>query len=99
MRTVRPIGNKLLVKRDATKDVTPGGIIIPENAKEKLHLGTVIAVGPGKVLDSGRLVEPTVKRGDRVMFGKYSGTEFTLDDERDLLVLNEDDVFGVVEPS
>lgn len=93
---VRPIQNRVSVKRDERDDdKTPGGIIIPDNAKEPLTRGTVLAVGPGKIV-GGRLIEPVVKSGDHILFGKYSGQEVRVDGE-DLLIMPEDEIYGVIE--
>ncbi len=92
---VRPLQNRVVVKRDASDEKSPGGIIIPDNAKQPLTRGTVVAVGPGK-FEGDRRVEPDVKTGDRILFGKYSGTEVKLDGE-ELLIMPEDDVYGVIE--
>jgi chaperonin GroES len=86
-----------LVQRELEKDTSEGGIIIPDIAKEKLNRGTVLSVGRGKVLENGRLLEPSVKTGDRVIFGKYSGQEFEHEGQKNLLILREDDIFGIVE--
>lgn len=91
-----PLGDKVLVQRDPGKDTTPSGIIIPDVAKEKLNRGVVLAVGAGKMLECGRIDEPRVKAGEHVIFGKYSGTEFELDGQKNLLVLREDDILAIV---
>lgn len=93
----RPLADRILVRRAAGADVTQGGILIPENAKERLNEGTVLAVGPGKRTSDGHIVEPRLKAGDKVLFGKYSGTEVKIDGA-DCIVMVEDDVLGVVEP-
>jgi chaperonin GroES len=93
---IRPLGDRILVRREKEDDKSPGGIIIPDNAKEKPSRGVVVAVGPGKVLDNGRLLEPRVRSGDHVVFGKYSGMEHEVDGDK-LVVLREDDLLGVVE--
>jgi chaperonin GroES len=92
---IRPIAARILVRRDPPTEKI-GSIIIPENARDKLTRGTVIAVGPGKVLDSGRRVEPTLKVGDRIIFGKYSGCDFEQDRE-ERLFMTEEEVLGVIE--
>lgn len=98
MRKINPIGNRVLLQRDNPKDTTESGlIVIPDVAKEKLTVGKVWAVGPGRVLESGKRVEPMIKKGDRVLFGKYSGNEFELDGEKNLLLMTEDDIYGVLE--
>jgi len=92
----RPLADRILVRRAAGADVSKGGIFIPENAKERLNEGTVLAVGPGKRTADGHIVEPRLKVGDKVLFGKYSGTEVKIDGA-DCIVMVEDDVLGVVE--
>lgn len=94
---IQPLFNRLLVKRDDTQEMTAGGIVIPENAKEKPYEGTVLSVGSGKVLENGAVLPMTVKVGDRVMFSKYVGTEMETPDGS-LLVLFEDDVLAIVRP-
>lgn len=98
MKKIVPMNDCVLVRRDAAKTETAGGLIIPANAQEKMHFGTVIAVGRGK-LEGGRLHEPQVKTGDAVVFGKYAGQEFELDGEKGLLFLRESEILGVVEES
>ncbi len=93
---IRPLHDRVIVQRIAEEEVTKGGIIIPDTAKEKPQEGKVIAVGPGKVLDSGTKVPMDVKAGDKVLFGKYSGTEIKIDGE-EYLMMREDDILGVVE--
>jgi chaperonin GroES len=93
---IRPLHDRVIVQRIAEEEVTKGGIIIPDTAKEKPQEGKVIAVGPGKVLDSGTKVAMDVKAGDKVLFGKYSGTEIKIDGE-EYLMMREDDILGVVE--
>ena len=93
---IRPLHDRMLVKRVAEQDTQRGGIIIPDTAKEKPQEGKVIAVGNGKVTDEGKKVALDVKAGDRILFGKYSGTEVKLDGEEHL-ILREDDVLGVIE--
>jgi len=92
---IRPLQDRVIVKRIAEEEKTKGGIIIPDTAKEKPIEGEVVAVGPGKVED-GKRIEPAVKAGDRVLFGKYAGTEVKLDGE-ERLILREDDILGVIE--
>lgn len=93
---IRPLNDRLLVKRLAEESTTAGGIIIPDSAKEKPAEGKVVAVGPGKVADSGERVALQVKEGDRVLFSKYGGTDVKLDGE-DYLIMREDDILGIVE--
>jgi chaperonin GroES len=91
----RPLHDRILVRRVEAEEKTAGGIIIPDTAKEKPQEGEVIAVGPGGRDDSGKLVELDVRVGDRVLFGKWSGTEIKLDGE-DLLIMKESDVMGLI---
>jgi len=93
---VRPLNDRVVVKRVPEEEVTKGGIIIPDSAKEKPIQGEVIAVGNGKVLENGKQRALDVKVGDRVMFGKYSGSEIKLDGVEHL-ILREDEILGVVE--
>jgi chaperonin GroES len=92
---IRPLGDRLVVKRIAEETKTAGGILIPDNAKEKPSEGEVIAVGSGKVLNNGDVRTLEIKVGDRVLFGKYSGTEIKLSGDEHL-ILREDDVLGIV---
>ena len=96
--TFRPLHDRILVRRIEADEKTAGGIIIPDTAKEKPQEGEVIAVGPGARDENGRLVELDVKVGDRILFGKWSGTEIKLNGE-DLLIMKESDVMGVIEQS
>jgi chaperonin GroES len=93
---IRPLQDRVIVKRIQEEEKTKGGIIIPDTAKEKPIEGEVIAVGKGKVTDDGSLRAPEVKKGDRVLFGKYAGTEVKLDGVEHL-ILREDDIVGVIE--
>jgi chaperonin GroES len=93
---IRPLQDRLVVKRLAEEDKTKGGIIIPDTAKEKPIEGEVIAVGNGKVLEDGKVRALDVKKGDRVLFGKYSGTEIKVDGVEHL-ILREDEVLGIIE--
>jgi chaperonin GroES len=92
----RPLHGRVVVRRIEAEEKTSGGIIIPDTAKEKPQEGEIVAVGPGARDDAGRLVELSVKAGDRVLFGKWSGTEVKIDGE-DLLIMKESDILGVVE--
>ncbi|RWL47714.1 MAG: co-chaperone GroES [Mesorhizobium sp.] len=96
--TFRPLHDRVLVRRIEAEEKTAGGIIIPDTAKEKPQEGEVIAVGPGARDESGKLVPLDVKVGDRILFGKWSGTEIKLNGE-DLLIMKESDVMGVIEQS
>jgi chaperonin GroES len=93
---IRPLQDRIIVKRIEEEEKTKGGIIIPDSAKEKPMEGEVISVGSGKVLDNGTKQAPEVKAGDRVLFGKYSGTEVKIDDIEHL-IMREDDILGVIE--
>ncbi len=95
---LRPVGDRVVVRPLQREEVTRSGIVIPDTAKEKPQEGTVIAVGSGKVNDKGDRVAPEVKEGDRVLFAKYGGTEFTLEGD-ELLVLRESDILAVIEGS
>jgi len=91
----RPLHDRVVVKRVAEEEKTKGGIIIPDTVKEKPSEGEIIAVGPGGRDESGKLIPMDVKAGDRVLFGKWSGTEVKLDGE-DLLIMKESDIMGVI---
>jgi chaperonin GroES len=93
---IRPLQDRVIVKRLEEEAKTKGGIIIPDTAKEKPMEGLVIAVGKGKTADDGKLIKPDVKAGDRILFGKYSGTEVKIDGE-ELLIMREDDILGILE--
>jgi chaperonin GroES len=94
--TIRPLNDRIIVRRTEEQEQMRGGLYIPDTAKEKPQEGEVIAVGNGKLLDNGTRISIDVKAGDRVLFGKYAGTEVKLDGE-EFLILREDDVLGVVE--
>ena len=89
-----PLHDRVLVRRIEGEDKTKGGLIIPDTAKEKPAEGLVVSVGPGARKDSGELIVPSVKAGDKILFGKWSGTEIKLDGE-DLLIMKESDILGV----
>ena len=93
---IRPLQDRVIVQRIAEEEKTKGGIIIPDTAKEKHQEGKVIAVGPGKILDNGTKTTLDVKVGDKILFGKYSGTEIKIEGE-DFLMMREDDILGVIE--
>jgi len=93
---IRPLGDRILVKRIQEEEKTKGGIIIPDTAKEKPQEGRVVAVGKGKMSEDGKLLVPDVKAGDRILFGKYAGSEIKLEGEEHL-ILREDDILGVLE--
>jgi chaperonin GroES len=92
---VKPLQDRILVKRLEEEQKTKGGIIIPDAAKEKPQEGKVIAVGDGKTLENGTKIKLSVKAGDKILFGKYSGTEIKIDGEEHL-ILREDDVLGII---
>jgi chaperonin GroES len=94
--TFRPLHDRILVRRVESEEKTKGGIIIPDTAKEKPQEGEVIAVGPGGRNDAGQIQPLDVKVGDRILFGKWSGTEIKIDGE-DLLIMKESDVMGIIE--
>ena len=93
---IRPLGDRILVKRIKEEEKTKGGIIIPDTAKEKPQEGKVVAVGKGKMTEQGKLLTPDVKAGDKILFGKYSGSEVKIEGEEHL-ILREDDILGVLE--
>ena len=93
---IRPLQDRVIVKRLAEEDKTKGGIIIPDTAKEKPMEGKIIAVGKGKLLEDGKIHPLDVKVGDRVLFGKYAGTEIKIEEEEHL-IMREDDILGVIE--
>jgi chaperonin GroES len=93
---IRPLHDRVIVRRTEEERTTPGGIVIPDTATEKPIQGEVVAVGNGKILDSGEVRALDVKAGDKVLFGKYSGTEVKVEGE-ELLVLREEDIMGVLE--
>ena len=93
---VRPLHDRLLVKRVQEEEKTKGGIIIPDSAKEKPIEAKVVSVGKGKILESGEIRALDVKKGDRILFGKYSGTDIKIEGEEHL-ILREDEVLGVIE--
>jgi chaperonin GroES len=93
---IRPLQDRVIVKRVEEEEKTKGGIIIPDTAKEKPMEGKVIAVGKGKLMEDGKVHALDVKAGDRVLFGKYSGTEVKIDGEEHL-IMKEDDILGVIE--
>ena len=92
----RPLHDRVVVKRIEAEDKTAGGIIIPDTVKEKPSQGEVVAVGPGGRDEAGKLIPIDIRAGDRVLFGKWSGTEVKIDGE-DLLIMKESDIFGVIE--
>ncbi len=93
---IRPLHDRIIVKRLEEEKTSPGGIVIPDSAAEKPIRGEVLAVGNGKILNNGERIVPAVKPGDKVLFGKYSGTEVKVDGD-EYLVMREDDIMGVFE--
>jgi chaperonin GroES len=93
---IRPLQDRIIVKREDEETTTSGGIIIPDSAKEKPQEGKVIAVGKGKINEDGKLQPLDVKKGDKILFSKYAGTEINIEGEEHLII-REDDVLGVVE--
>jgi chaperonin GroES len=93
---IRPLHDRILVKRIEEEEQTKGGIIIPDTAKEKPQEGKVIAAGRGKILEDGKVQPLDVKKGDRVLFSKYGGTEVTVENEEHLII-REDDILGIIE--
>jgi len=93
---LRPLHDRIIVKRIEEEEKTVGGIIIPDTAKEKPQQGKVIAVGKGKILENGKVNPMTIKKGDRVLFGKYAGTDIKIDGEEHL-IMREDDILAIVQ--
>jgi chaperonin GroES len=93
---IRPLQDRVIVKRIEEEEKTKGGIIIPDTAKEKPQEGKVIAVGKGKVTEEGKVIPLDVKAGDRILFGKYSGTEIKIEGEEHL-IMREEDILGIIE--
>lgn len=92
---IKPLGDRVIVKAKEAEETTKGGIILPDTAKEKPIEGTVVAVGTGKITEEGKLVAMSVKVGDAVLYGKYSGTEVKIDGE-EYLIMRESDIYGIV---
>lgn len=93
MPRIKPLGDRVVVLPSAREEMTKGGIVLPDTAKEKPSEGKVIAVGPGRVTDEGKVVPPEIKEGDTVIYAKYSGTEYRFD-EQDYLILSERDILA-----
>ena len=93
---LRPLQDRILVQRVKEEEKTKGGIIIPDTAKEKPAEGKIVSVGKGKVDENGKRIAPEVKKGDRILFGKYSGTEVKVEGE-EYLIMREEDVLGIIE--
>ena len=92
---IKPLSDRVVVKAEAAEEKTASGIILPDTAKEKPQVGKIVAVGPGKISDSGSTIKMTVKVGDKVLYGKYSGTEVTFENE-DYLIMKENDIFAIL---
>jgi len=92
---LKPLSDRVVVQADPAEEVSTGGIILPDTAQEKPQQGTVVAAGPGKVSDSGSLIKMTVKKGDKVLFGKYSGSEVAFDGT-DYVIMRESDILAVL---
>ena len=93
---IKPLGDRVVVKSLDAMEKSKGGIYIPDSAKEKPQEGKIVAVGKGKVLDNGQVQTPEVKVGDRILYGKYSGTEITTKEGEELLIMREEDIFAVI---
>ncbi len=93
---IQPLGDRVVVKPLEAEDKTKGGIVLPDTAKEKPQEGKVVAVGKGKLSDDGKILALEVKVGDRILYGKYSGTEVTTKDGEELLIMREEDIFAIL---
>ena len=93
---LRPLGDRVVVKPSAREEMTKSGIVLPDTVKEKPQEGTVIAAGPGRILEDGKREAMDIKKGDKVLYAKYAGTEFKLEDE-DLLIVKQSDILAIVE--
>ena len=92
---IKPLSDRVIVKAKEAEEKTASGIILPDTAKEKPQIGEIVSVGPGKTNDAGNLVKMTVKNGDTVLYGKYSGTEVTVGNQ-DYLIMKENDIFAIL---
>ena len=92
---IKPLADRVVVKAEAVEEKTASGIILPDTAKEKPQMGKVVAVGPGKTSDSGSIMKMSVKVGDKVLYGKYSGTEVSFENN-DYLIMKENDIFAIL---
>jgi len=93
---IQPLGDRILIKQLEAEEKTKGGIVLPDTAKEKPQEGKVVAVGKGKVLESGKIQAPEVKAGDRILYGKYSGTEVTTKAGEEYIILREEDILAII---
>jgi chaperonin GroES len=94
---LKPLGDRLVVKPTPREEMTKSGIVLPDTAKERPQEGTVLAVGPGRILDDGKREAMELSEGQKVLFQKYAGTEFKLDDDEELLILSQKDILAVIE--
>ncbi|MFB0517418.1 MAG: co-chaperone GroES [Candidatus Neomarinimicrobiota bacterium] len=92
---LKPLQDRVVIRPAEAEDVSKGGIILPDTAKEKPQQGEIVAVGPGKIADNGQLIKPQVKKGDKVLYGKYSGTEFTIEGV-EYLIVRESDIYAIL---
>tara|TARA_Y100000590_G_scaffold312961_1_gene353759 strand:+ start:444 stop:728 length:285 start_codon:yes stop_codon:yes gene_type:complete len=92
---IKPLSDRVVVRPKEAEEKTASGIILPDTAQEKPQMGEIMAIGPGKVSDNGALIDMSVKAGDNILYGKYSGTEITVDSE-DLLIMRESDILAVI---
>jgi chaperonin GroES len=95
-KKLKPLGDRVVIQPTAREEVTKSGILLPDSAKEKPQEGTILAAGPGKILDDGKREAMDVKEGDRVLYSKYAGTEFKVDGE-ELLIVSQKDILAIVE--
>ena len=95
MMNIKPLSDRVVVRAEDAEDKTASGIILPDTAKEKPQMGTIVATGPGKLSDTGNLIKMAVKNGDKVLYGKYSGTEIK-HEGTDLLIMRESDIFAIL---
>jgi chaperonin GroES len=96
MATLKPLRDKIVVERSEAEEKTSGGIVLPDTAKDKPKQGVVISVGPGRVLDNGKILEPQVKKGDKVLFGSFAGTEVKIEG-KEYLILSESEILAIIE--
>ena len=95
-KSLRPLGDRVVIQPSAREEMTKSGIVLPDTAKEKPQEGTILSVGPGKILEDGKRETMDVKKGDKVLYAKYAGTEFKIDDE-ELLIVSQKDILAIVE--
>lgn len=92
---IKPLADRVVIKPMEAEDISAGGIILPDTAKEKPQQGSVVAAGPGKISDTGNLIKMSIKDGDKVLYGKYSGTEVTIDNE-EYIIMRENDILAIL---